>query len=55
MRDLSIKEKVIIEEKVEKFLNNEVFSWKIINEDEGMEEEIIKEIIKTLEERISYY
>jgi hypothetical protein len=60
-RDLSNEEKLLIDDKVEKFLNDEVFSWSIIGEDEGIEvdefieEKIIKEIIKVLKDRISYY
>jgi hypothetical protein len=60
-RDLSNEEKLLIDNKVEKFLNDEVFSWDIIGEDEGIEvdefieEKIIKEIIKVLKDRISYY
>ena len=60
-RDLSNEEKLLIDDKVEKFLNDEVFSWDIIGEDEGIEvdefieEKIIKEIIKVLKDRISYY
>ena len=60
-RNLSNEEKVVIDSKVEKFLNEEIFNWNIINEDmdievdESIEEKIIKEIIEVLKNRINYY
>jgi hypothetical protein len=64
MRKLSKEECIILENKVEKFLNEEVYSWEILEEDEkwdkegrvgeSLEEKIILEIISILKERIKY-
>ena len=65
MRKLSKEECIILENKVEKFLNEEVYSWEILKEDEkwdkegrvgeSLEEKIILEIISILKENIKYY
>ena len=65
MRKLSKEECIILENKVEKFLNEEVYSWEILEEDEkwdkegrvgeSLEEKIILEIISILKENIKYY
>lgn len=60
-RNLSNEEKIIIDSKVEKFLNEEIFNWNIVSEDmdievdESIEEKVIKEIIEVLKNRINYY
>ena len=60
-RNLSNEEKIVIDSKVEKFLNEEIFNWIIISEDmdievdESIEEKVIKEIIEVLKNRINYY
>ncbi len=60
-RNLSNEEKIVIDSKVEKFLNEEIFNWSIISEDvdievdESIEEKVIKEIIEVLKNRINYY
>jgi hypothetical protein len=64
MKKLSKEECIILENKVEKFLNEEVYSWEILEEDEkwdkegrvgeSLEEKIILEIISILKERIKY-
>jgi len=62
MRNLVNSEISLIENKVEKFLSEEVFSWDILDLDkswngvgESMEEKVIKEIINVLKNRIDYY
>ena len=62
MRNLVNSEISLIENKVEKFLSEEIFSWDILDLDkswngvgESMEEKVIKEIIKVLKNRIDYY
>jgi len=62
MRNLVNSEISLIENKVEKFLSEEIFSWDILDLDkswngvgESMEEKVIKEIIKILKNRIDYY
>jgi hypothetical protein len=60
-RNLSSEEKIVIDSKVEKFLNEEIFNWSIVSEDmdievdESIEEKVIKEIIEVLKNRINYY
>jgi hypothetical protein len=62
MRNLVNSEISLIENKVEKFLSEEIFSWDILDLDkswngvgESMEEKVIKEIINVLKNRIDYY
>jgi hypothetical protein len=62
MRNLVNSEISLIENKVEKFLSEEIFSWDILDLDkswngvgESMEEKVIKEIINVLKNRINYY
>jgi hypothetical protein len=58
--DLTDKEKINLESKLEKFLNSAVFSSSMMDRDEGefepsLEEQAIQFIIKSLQDRISYY
>jgi hypothetical protein len=58
--DLTNKEKIYLESKLEEFLNKSLFSSKIMDRDEGefepsLEEQAIQFIIKSLQDRISYY
>jgi hypothetical protein len=62
MRNLVNSEISLIENKIEKFLSEEIFSWDILDLDkswngvgESMEEKVIKEIINILKNRIDYY
>jgi hypothetical protein len=62
MRNLVNSEISLIENKVEKFLSEEIFSWDVLDLDkswngvgESMEEKVIKEIIKVLKNKIDYY
>ena len=62
MRNLVNSEISLIENKVEKFLSEEIFNWDVLDLDkswngvgESMEEKVIKEIIKVLKNRIDYY
>jgi hypothetical protein len=62
MRNLVNSEISLIENKVEKFLSEEIFSWDVLDLDkswngvgESMEEKVIKEIINILKNRIDYY
>jgi hypothetical protein len=62
MRNLVNSEISLIENKVEKFLSEEIFSWDVLDLDkswngvgESMEEKVIKEIINVLKNRIDYY
>ena len=62
MRDLSTNEKISIEVKLENFLDEKIFTMKCLDEDhewdgegDSMEEKIIKELIKTLQNRLDYY
>jgi len=62
MRNLVNSEISLIENKVEKFLSEEIFNWDVLDLDkswngvgESMEEKVIKEIIKILKNRIDYY
>jgi hypothetical protein len=62
MRNLVNSEISLIENKIEKFLSEEIFSWDILDLDkswngvgESMEEKVIKEIINVLKNRIDYY
>jgi hypothetical protein len=62
MRNLVNSEISLIENKVEKFLSEEIFSWDVLDLDkswngvgESMEEKVIKEIINILKNRINYY
>lgn len=58
--DLTDKEKLYLESKLEEFLNKSLFSSKIMDRDEGdfepsLEEQAIQFMIKSLQDRISYY
>jgi len=58
--DLTIEEKGYLENELEKFLNISLFSSEILRRDSeefepSLEEQAIQFIIKTLEDRISYY
>ena len=62
MRNLVNSEISLIENKIEKFLSEEIFSWDVLDLDkswngvgESMEEKVIKEIINILKNRIDYY
>ena len=58
--ELTDKEKIYLENEIEKFLNNSLFSSDILHRDSEdfnptLEEKAIQFIIDTLQDRISYY
>jgi hypothetical protein len=63
VRELTSEELNLIDSKLEKFLNEEIWSWSVMSDDEEtwdgeemcLEEKVIREIINNLQNRISYY